>query len=86
MIEQRETIQQRIASVDAALAKFRPRAAYVLLCSDGHARAAAAGQLRGLLAYIRDRDPQAQLIELCDPRAREQFIAWAIKPKGGKAN
>lgn len=82
----KETLQQRVARVDATLAAFRKDSAYVLLCSDGHARSASAGQLRNLLNFIRDKDPQAQLLELCDPRSREQFIAWAIAPKGGKAN
>lgn len=83
---QAETFQQRVERVDASLAEWRQRSAYVLLCSDGRAKALPPGQLHTALAYVRDVDPKAQLIELCDPQARERFIAWAIAPKRGKAN
>lgn len=85
--QRKETAQQRVARVDAELAKWRTSgAAYLVLCTNGIARSAGPGKLRAVLAWIKKNDPDAHLIELADPQCREFFIAWALAPKGGKAN
>lgn len=85
--QRKETVLKRVARVDQRLAKYRADgAAYVVLGTDGRVRVAMPGKLRAVLDDIRTRDPEAQLLELCDPECRQHFIAWAIMPKGRKTN
>jgi hypothetical protein len=45
--KQRETMQQRVARIEQHLTEWRKRSAYVLLCSDGHARSASVAPKAG---------------------------------------
>lgn len=81
---QHETLQERTARAVALLDRYRSSNAYALLEPSGRVRFAPAGQLRNLLRLV-DQNPDWQILELADPAARSQFIAWAIAPRG-KAN
>jgi hypothetical protein len=83
--KRRETLRQRSARAAALFDRWsKLGSAYVLLEPSGRARTASAGQLRNLLRLL-TQHPDWTLLELADPAARSQFIAWAIAPRG-KAN
>lgn len=72
--------------VDELLAKWRARGhAFTLLHPSGAMLSMRPGQLRESLTFVQ-QNPGTQLLELADPRSREFFLAWAIVPKGGRAN
>lgn len=76
-----ETLDQRVKRASGTFDRNWSTSAYVLLEPSGRARFAPAGQLRNILLLVA-QNPTWQILELADPTARSQFIAWAVAPRG----
>lgn len=82
----RETLQQRIARAGQTFDLWRLSGCTHAVCRDnGVAVPVRPGQLDQVLTSVLERDRTTLVIELA-PRARVDFIAWAISPGRKQSN